>query len=269
MPVLAGEDRGGGAQGHPHARAALEHTVLRVPADVLAADEHRRDRLRAGDVEVLAAAGALPPPHRRQAPRGAGHPAEEVGGEGAVLQRRLVGPPAVAAARRRQVERVQVVAVPVAVGARLPEGSDGDHHQVRVRLGQRGEIEPPLPHLLRPAVFDEHVGLPQQVDENVPSVAAGHVEGDAALVRVEEEEQAALLRVGLVVRERSPAAGGVAASRRLDLDDVRTVVREELRAVGRRHHLPQLDDPDPVQSVDRHVLPLGAKFLSLRSLARR
>ena len=108
VAVLAREDRGGRAERHADAGAALELAVLRVAADVLAADEGRGDRLGARDVDVLAAADALAAVDRGQAPGRRRDRAVEVGGERAVLERRLAGPAAVAAARAREMEGVQV-----------------------------------------------------------------------------------------------------------------------------------------------------------------
>ena len=65
---------------------------------------------------------------------------------------------------------------------------------------------------------------------------------DGPLVRVEVDEQPALVRVGSIARERPTVAGPVAAWR-LDLDHVGADIGQQLRGVGGRHARPALDHP--------------------------
>lgn len=161
---------------------------------------------------------------------------------------------AVAVAGPGQVERAQVVATPLAVGAGLAEGGDGDHHQVRVH-GRQGVVgEAALAHEAGVVVLDEHVGAPEQPEEDVPPLGAVDVEGHPALVGVQEREQAASLGVRLVAGERTPVPGPVAGPGALDLDHVGAEVGEELGAVGSGDEVPELNDPDVVQSTARHVV---------------
>jgi hypothetical protein len=239
---------GGGAEGHSHTGAAFEYAVLGVAPDVLATDESSGDGLCAGDVYVLSSTHACPPQDRRQTPGCSGRSAEEIRGEGAVFQGRLAGMSAVAAAGSGEVVGIQVVAIPVGVRTRLAEGGDGDHHQVGVHLGEGGVVEAPLAHLPRRVVLDQHVGPLDEAKHLLASARRANVQGDAALVRVEEVEQAALLGVRLVVREGAPAPGDVSVLGHLDLDDVGPVVGEQLGAVGRRDHLTEFEDPDAFES---------------------
>ena len=83
----------------------------------------------------------------------------------------------------------------------------------------------PLELLLRRVLVD----LPEGDLLVLPFAIGGHVEieHDPALARVQEEEGPTLLRVRPVVGEGAPAPRDVARARRLDLDHVRAVVREE------------------------------------------
>ena len=91
-----------------------------------------------------------------------------------------------------------------------------------------------------------------RVEEQVAALGPRDVEGDAALVRVEEEEEPAPLGMRPVSRKRSPAARGVTAVGRLHLDDVGAVVREELPAVGGRDGVAELEGRDAVQGAVGH-----------------
>ena len=251
MAVLAGQDGGRCAERHAHAGARLEYTVLGHAADVLRSDEERRDDLGAGDVDLLAGAHALAARHGGDAPGCGGVGAEELGGEGAVLQGGLAGSPAVAAAGGREVEGVQIRALPVGIGPGLAERRDGDHHQVGVAGGERRVVETPVAHAPGLVVLDEHVGPRHEVEQLLALLGCADVQGDAALVRVEEEEEAALLRVRVVSREGTPTTADVAIGG-LDLDDLRSVVAEELGAEGRRNPAAELHHSNTCQCVVGH-----------------
>src|SRR5262249_52878946 len=60
------------------------------------------------------------------------------------------------------------------------------------------------------------------------------IDGDAALGRVERQEQAAAFAVAFVLTlERAAAARDVADARRLDLDDFRAQIAHQLGGIGR------------------------------------
>ena len=71
-----------------------------------------------------------------------------------------------------------------------------------------------------------------------------HVQGDAALVAVEVEKQAALFGVGQVFKEGADASGAITDSRLFDLYDVGSVVGEELGAVWPCHVVGKVEDFD-------------------------
>ena len=254
ITIPAREDRGGRPQRHPHAGAPLEYTVLGHPADVLGTDEESRDGLGAGDVDLLPGTDTLAARHGGNAPDAGDIAAKEVGGKGAVLQRWLAWPAAVTASGAGEMKGIQVPALPVRIGAGLTKGCDGDHHQVGIARGKRAVVETPGTHLLRRVVLDEDVAPRQQVQQPLTFLGRARVEDDAALVRVEEEEEAALLLGGDVLGKGTPSTGDVSTGG-LDLDDVRPVIGEELGAEGRRDLAPQLHHTNSGQHVVGHGDP--------------
>ena len=116
------EDGGRCAERHADAGAALEASVLGAAADVLTADERRRDRLRARDIDVLTAPDAPAAIHRREPPGRARDRSIKGRGERAVLERRLAGAAAIATARAGKMKRVQIGAEPFRVRPVCPNG---------------------------------------------------------------------------------------------------------------------------------------------------
>ena len=75
--------------------------------------------------------------------------------------------------------------------------------------------------------MDQHAGALQQRPERCAVLAAPEIQGDATLVGIQEEENAAGFRIRLVPGKRAAAAEGVAPGR-LDLDDVGPEIGEHL-----------------------------------------
>jgi hypothetical protein len=78
----------------------------------------------------------------------------------------------------------------------------------------------------------------------------GHVDRDRALVAVAGGEVAGLVgvvAVRVLDERRAPGARVVAHAGALDLDDVGTQVREDLRAPRAREHAGQIEDLDAVE----------------------
>src|SRR3990170_2369508 len=78
----------------------------------------------------------------------------------------------------------------------------------------------------------------------------------AALARVEREEEAAPLGMGLVAGKRAVAAGAVTLER-FDLDDIGPQSRQERAAVRRGDKLAQLDDPEAGKRSGVHAVRRG------------
>ena len=146
-----------------------------------------------------------------------------------MLQRHFAGPAAVARAGTGQVIGVEVVAVPGAVGAGLPERRNGDAHQGGIALQQLFVVQAPCAHLSRPVVFYQYIRPVDEAQEQVAPGGAAHITGNAALVGIVDKKQAAFFRVRYILREGTRAAGRIAL-RQLDFDDIGTVVTEQLGA---------------------------------------
>jgi hypothetical protein len=95
----------------------------------------------------------------------------------------------------------------------------------------------------RPEVLDKDVDAGHQVGEDLLSLFALHVEGDAAFVAVQHREVQA---VGARDVAKLPA-GDVAPCGRLQLDDVRAEPGEQLRRRRTRLHMRHVEDADAVQ----------------------
>ncbi|MCZ7617450.1 MAG: hypothetical protein M5U32_03800 [Myxococcota bacterium] len=132
---------------------------------------------------------------------------------------------------------------------------------------QRVAVEPEFARALERQVLDEQVGAGEQALQRGAAVLAREIQRDAALVRVEEHEQPALLGIRRVARERAPGARDVAV-RILDLHHVGAEVGEQTRAVGGRDAFAEFDHADAVECLchGRGSLPCG---VAARGAGRR
>jgi hypothetical protein len=92
----------------------------------------------------------------------------------------------------------------------------------------------------------QHVGAFEHARQDLAALGALEVGDDAAFVRIEVDEQAALLGVGLTLRKGSAPARYVAPGR-LDLDDIRAEVGEHLGSESRRHALAAFNNLDRIE----------------------
>src|SRR3954454_3250869 len=126
-----------------------------------------------------------------------------------------------------------------------PEALQRRVDQPRVELVQvlPGEAEPV--HDARAEVLDQDVGAVHELAEDLLALVRLHVEGEAPLVAVEHRE---VQRVH--VRQIAQlAAGHVAAAGLLDLDDVGSHPREELRADRAGLHVRHVEDADALEGL--------------------
>ncbi|MET3249264.1 hypothetical protein ABIE53_006074 [Burkholderia sp. OAS925] len=98
--------------------------------------------------------------------------------------------------------------------------------EARVQLRQRGVAEPELVHRSALEVLAEDVRAAQQLVHDFEPARIFNVDGNAFLVAVEGAEE---------TRTRTAERARAVAGDRLDLDDLRTQVREH-HAAGRAHH---------------------------------
>src|SRR5579885_2858674 len=96
----------------------------------------------------------------------------------------------------------RVVGIEVAVGASLPEGSDGEENQGGV---DDTEVVPSQLHLSHPArrkTLDDDVGGFREAAEDFRALGTAYIERQGALVEVIEPEEKASVAMRLVIDER-------------------------------------------------------------------
>ncbi len=231
VAVLAGHDAGGCGEGHSDTGSLVESAVLGEAADVLATHECGRDGFGARNVDLLASAHILPAQSGSQSPCRRAHGAKEVRREGAVLQGHFPGSTAVAVAGPGEVVGVEVVALPVRVGARLTEGRNGNHHQLGIEGFEPFPIEFVFAFPSGGHVFDQDVRRTDQIAESVSPLGCFEVQLHGSFVGVEKMEEAAFFQMGDIPRKRTPGARGIPGIAELDLDDVGSKVRKKFGAI--------------------------------------
>ena len=113
-----------------------------------------------------------------------------------------------------------MIGFPVLIGAGLPEGGDGNHHQFGIDCFQNVVAEPQAVHAAADVILDKHVRIGDELFEDFLALGLVQIEGDALFVGVEREIEAAFLGVGDVLGEGAVDAGFVPAGF-FHLDDVR------------------------------------------------
>src|SRR5262249_33728968 len=124
------------------------------------------------------------------------------------------------------------------VGAATTERADAANDQSREARRQRRVIEPELLGQPGTKVRQDHVGAREQRVDDRPGARVAQVEGQRAFAAVTREEVARV-----ATRKRRELTHGIALER-LDLDDTRAALREQLRAERNRDELTELDDLD-------------------------
>ncbi len=173
----------------------------------------------------------------------------EIGLMAGGLERRQLGPVRTARTQPRPAPTVgngQLIGGVVLVRAAEAEGRDGAHDQARVARLKGGVVETQAGHACWSIVVDHDIRLRDQLHQ--PLALAGQVEDNAVFVGVEIQEQAALFGVGHAVRKRAALPDHVPAGL-FDLDDLGAEIGHQLGSIGRRHHVSQLNDLHPVQSL--------------------
>ena len=243
-PLLVG-DR---AEADPPVGGGLDRRDLDRPSvrrrRAAEARDHRRERrhrevngLEHGEIDVLAPAGAPRAGDRgERADRGvaAGEPLAEAPARG---ERRPLDR---AAGRRRprpcldrELRRRSVAPWP---GPAEPRHRD--ERRRRIAPGHRRPVH--SSHAL-----DDDVRIRDEVQQRGAPVGRRPVDRDAALRRVEEAKEHAVLARRQLRAGGRPAPHGIATRRLLHLDDIGPGVGEQLRGVRRRDVGRELDDAEP------------------------
>ena len=207
--------------------------------------EHGGDGLLLGHVDGLSDPGDQPVPVRRQRRecRVASGVEVALGAEG--LERRQFGRRRRARAQERpsaRVRRGQLVAAPMGAGPVVAEHRDRRHDELRELAAQLAAVQSRRRPIGGRDVVDEDVGIGEERGEVFLTARSREIGDGGPLVRVEVDEQPALVPVGSIARERPPVAGPVAVWR-LDFDHVGTDIGQQLRGVGGRHARPALHHP--------------------------
>jgi hypothetical protein len=117
------------------------------------------------------------------------------------------------------------------------EGADVADDQARVALGQAPPVEAELLGQAGSEVGEHDVGAGHQPIDHRPRGGVAHVERQRVLALIARDEMARLAG-----GERRQVADGVAVER-LDLDDVRAAVGQQLGAERDRDELAELHGP--------------------------
>ena len=117
----------------------------------------------------------------------------------------------------------------------LAEGGDGAVHEIGLCLAQRRMVEAKTRHDAGSVVLEHDLRGGDEVARPLVVARILEIERDRALVAVHRGEVLAV-----AVLQRRPLPHGIAAIRVLDLDDVRTHVREQHAAEGARRDAAEL-----------------------------
>ena len=152
------------------------------------------------------------------------------------------------------VEQNQIRCLEMFVGTPRAERGDGGEDQAGVVLSQRlvVQLRPGEPAMRK--VLDDDGGGTRQVSEPLPVFRQRQVQGDAVLVQVQRQKQAALLGVRQLTRKR-PGTPRCIACGRLQLDDLGAHEGQYLAAIGRADPPTKFQHPDTGQQPLRHLVP--------------
>ncbi len=163
------------------------------------------DRLLHRDLDVLAAAAARP--------REEGGERRDGGVQPRLESRLLAERPERRQLRMRRVAvqrgdppgapEHEVGGAPVGARSGDAERRDRGHHQAGVERVQAVPVEAVRRHLGRMDVVDQQIGAGDEAVERLAALRASQVEGDAALVGVQIEEEPAPLRMRHAARKRA------------------------------------------------------------------
>ncbi len=126
----------------------------------------------------------------------------------------------------------------------MAEAGGGGVDQPRILAVQHIPAEAELFHRARPVVFDEHIGMRQELGEDRLVVGVLQVERDGFLAAVQRAE------IGRgAVEERPIGAAVVAGAGLLDLDHPRARHRQQEAGIGAVVDMPQVEHGDAVEGV--------------------
>ena len=190
-----------------------------------------------GDVDVVAAPGALPPQQRHQNGGQRLQRAEVIGDRNAGNDRLAVAADGHAEHAADRLER-EVVRGPLAVRTGIAEGADRAIDDARIARHDRRMADAEAIDDAGAEALHHDVGARAQVEQQVQAVRRLEIEDDALLAAIEIAKEHGRRAVG-----RTDVASGIAA-RRLDLDDLGAVIGQGHRQIRSRQEPAEIDHPD-------------------------
>ena len=134
----------------------------------------------------------------------------------------------------------------VAVRPGLPEAGDADQSDVRIHLAELRKAQSESLHDAGSEVLEYEIGAGDEFLDSLGSVRIREIEYQAALVGVQVAEEAGGFGVRHVVRKGSPGPQPVARGR-LELDDIRAELGEQLSAIGRGDLMAEFENPQSAE----------------------
>ena len=246
---VVGATRRAGIGGARHVLAqliagALGHAIALMLAQ-RDADEVEHGVLH-GHLDVLASAGGVALVDGGQDGDGHVHAGAAVADRRPVVGRRAVRKPRHAHGAAHGL-RDGLEALEVGVGAVGAEALDGGIDQPRIDFLQLLPAKPHPVERARSEILDQHVGAGDQFAEQLLALVGLEVEGQAALVGVEDEEEQLVIVLG---------AGDIAAFGLLELDHVGPEKRQHLRARRARLVVRHVDDTETGECLVHAHAPL-------------
>ena len=187
--------------------------------------------------------------------------------------------PGVAWARPPALDRDQVVAGMISIGAGQPEGCDGRQYQTRIQPFQVAPTQTQPIDLAGWQVQHQHVGSGHELSKERRVAGPAQVESRSPLISVEVEEEAAPVDVFNPIGERAPTPGRVSLGR-LHLHYVGASVGQQAGTVRTRHHVAVFQGPSGRTKRNRESFirsrgvaaprhwPVGPLYPHLDSLSR-
>ncbi len=130
-----------------------------------------------------------------------------------------------------------------------PEHAGGGEHQAGVDLREHVVADAQLLHRAGAEVLGHGIDLRRDPQHHLPALRSRQIEAEAALVAVERLEVG-----GVAVHVPAEGAAGIAA-RLLDLEHIRTQVRQQQRAESPLLEAGEVEDADTIQRTRHGVTP--------------
>src|SRR6516162_1003363 len=158
----------------------------------------------------------------------------------------------------------RLVALEVAIGTVCPKALDRGVYQPRVDLREDLPAEPQSVEGAGPKIFEQHVRFCNELFEQLLAPAGLQIEGQAALVSVEQQEKEAVA----ILPVAHVAAGDIATLGFLELDHVGAEKTQDLGASGSRLVVRHVDDANVRQRLIHVVCPpqKTSRYETLREL---